>query len=128
MVDLKYGQLFSVELLHEYARDNVCKDFSILASDETKRLLADYRIVTKQFGNILYAGIDLEPNELSLSPPKQIPFILPEKGLRLTFFLVLNNPLFYNYTNQCKANNNGAVYYFTNRNNNKEAAAAKRQT
>jgi hypothetical protein len=38
--------------------------------------------------------------------------------LQLTFFMVLKNPLFFNYTSLPAANNNGNIYYFSNRNNN----------
>ena len=118
MIDIKYGQLFSVELLHKYTGNQLCNDFTIVPSLRTQHILNNHRIVVKQYDNVLYAGVDLDPEPLKLTPPLYKPFIVPEEGLQLTFFLLLNNPLFFNYTSIQAANNNGNVYYFSNRNNN----------
>ncbi|MEO8416251.1 MAG: hypothetical protein ABI472_21500 [Ginsengibacter sp.] len=116
MIDIKYGQLFSVELLHKYTADKNCNDFTIVPSLSTQQLLKNYRIIAKQYGNTLYAGTDLDSQQLLLNLQK--PLIAPNEGTRLTFFLFLNNPLFFNFTDIRKANNNGTIYYFSNRNNN----------
>ena len=118
MIDIRYGQLFSVELLHKYAADQACNDFTVVPSMLTKQILGNNKIVVKQYNNKLFAGADLDPDQLKLNRPVQKPFIIPKEGLQLTFFLLLNNPLFYNYSALRSANNNGNIYYFTNRNNN----------
>ncbi|MEO8960774.1 MAG: hypothetical protein ABI325_02770 [Ginsengibacter sp.] len=118
MIDISYDKLFSVELLHKYSADDVCNDFTIIPSTATKQLLSNYRIKVRQNGNILNAWINLDPTALRSTPFVKKPFIIPQEGLRLTFFMVLNNPLFFNYTNLPAANNNGNMYYFTNRNIN----------
>jgi hypothetical protein len=98
MIDIKYAQLFSVELLHKYPVDQACTDFTIVPSLPTKQILDDNRIIMKQYNNKLYAGANLDPDQLKLNLPVQKPFIVPAEGLQLTFFLLLNNPTFYNYT------------------------------
>jgi hypothetical protein len=118
MIDIRYGQLFSVELLHKYAADQACNDFTIVPSQSTKQILDNNGIVAKQYNNKLYAGACLDSDQLKLNPPVQKPFIIPAEGLQLTFFLLLNNPLFYNYSALRSANNNSNIYYFTNRNYN----------
>jgi hypothetical protein len=118
MIDLKYGPLFSVELLHKYAGNQSCNDFTVVPSLLTQQILNNYRIVVKQYDNVLYGYMDLDPAALALHTPLQKPLIVPGEGPQLTFFLLLNNPLFFNYTSIRTANNNGNVYYFSNRNNN----------
>jgi hypothetical protein len=118
MIDIKYAQFFSVELLHKYSVDQACTDFTIVPSLPTKQILDDNRIIMKQYNNKLYAGANLDPDQLKLNLPVQKPFIVPAEGLQLTFFLLLNNPTFYNYTSLKTSNKNGNIYYFTNRNNN----------
>lgn len=119
MIDISYDKLFSVELLHKYSADNACNDFTVIPSAATKQLLGNYRIQVRQIANILNAWINLDPAALESTPSVRKPFIIPEEGLQLTFFMILNNPLFFNYTNLPTANNNGSIYYFTNRNVNK---------
>lgn len=118
MIDISYDTLFSVELLHKYSADGICNDFTIVPSAATKQLLSNYRIIVKQYGNILNAWIQLDPDGLALVPSIKKPFIIPQEGLQLTFFLLLNNPLFFNYTGIQAANSNGNIYYFSNRNGN----------
>lgn len=118
MTEINYSHLFSVELLHKFTTDNKCNDFTIVPSAATARLLNDYRIIVKQNENVLHTLIQLDPAGLASTPPVQKPFIVPAEGLQLTFYMTLNNPLFFNYTSLAAANNNGNIYYFTNRNAN----------
>lgn len=109
MIDTKFSILFKIELLHKYFSDGLCKDFIISPSLKSLRVLSGHEIIAKQYGNELYAGIQSDGNK----PSKPI-----DEGLQMTFFLQLNNPLFFNYTNLPFTFSPGKIYYFTNRNNN----------
>jgi hypothetical protein len=110
MIDTKYGILFSVELLHKYFRSEACSDFIIQPSAQTVQVLNGHKIVAKQYLHQLFAGLQLDTSNK--------PTPVPEEGMQLTFFLQLNNPLFFNYTNLPFTFPSGKIYYFTNRNNN----------
>ena len=107
MVDITYGVLFQIELLHRYYRQLACPDFQIVPSPSTKALLAGQQMVAKQYGHRLYAGVQVKDEK---------PFPLLADNLVFTFFLYLENPLFFNYTNLPLAHPAGKIYYFTNRN------------
>jgi hypothetical protein len=110
MIDTKYGILFTLELLHKFYTDQSCNDFVIKPSTQTAQILNGHKIVVKQYENQLYAGLQID------STGK--PFSVIENGMQLTFFLQLNNPLFFNYTNLPFSFPSGKIYYFTNRNDN----------
>lgn len=110
MTNTKYSLLFTVELLHKYFKDRLCTDFNIIPSEQTKEVLNGYKLVAKQYMNRLYAALLLDKN--GNPQPK------PEEGMQLTFFLELNNRLFFNYTNLPFTSLSGKVYYFSNRNTN----------
>jgi hypothetical protein len=110
MIDTKYGILFSVELLHKYFTGEACADFIIQPSVQTAQILNGHKIVAKQYLHQLYAGLQLDASNK--------PFPVPADGMQLTFFLQLNSPLFFNYTNLPFTFPSDKIYYFTNRNNN----------
>jgi len=112
MIDIKYGILFTVELLHKYFADGFCDDFAISPSQQTQKVLSGNKMQAKQYDNTLYVGL---PSMLNVNKPADA---LPQ-NLQLTFFMQLNNPLFFNYTNLPFKWPAGKLYYFTNRNNNK---------
>jgi hypothetical protein len=109
-MDLQYDILFSVELLHKFFTDQLCRDFTIAPSQLTAQTLSGHRMIIKACQNELYAAIQ--------SNSGGTPFIAPEEGTQMTFFLTLKNSLFFNYTNLPSAWPSGKLYYFTNRNNN----------
>jgi hypothetical protein len=124
MIDIQFGKLFTIELLHAYFTSGQCNDFSITPAARTLTVMHGYRIVTKQFANALYAGIQVTgsagsiPLSPAASPPGPRPFIVPAPEMQLTFYLQLQHSLFFNYTNLPSSYPPGKVYYFTNRNNN----------
>ncbi len=109
MIDINFGGLFTIELLHKYYANQLCPDFSITTSSKTQQAIAGQRAVVKQYHNKLYAGVQ----SVGASP-----FIPVDNGLQMTFYLWLNNPVFVNYTNLAASYSPGDVFYFTNRNNN----------
>lgn len=110
MIDTKYGILFTLELLHRFFTDQSCNDFIIKPSAQTVQVLNGHKIIAKQYEHQLYAGLQIDSTGKPLS--------VIENGMQLTFFLQLNNPLFFNYTNLPFTFPSGKIYYFTNRNNN----------
>ncbi|MDN5289519.1 MAG: hypothetical protein JWR38_5793 [Mucilaginibacter sp.] len=112
MIDINFGSLFTIELLHSYYKDQLCPDFNISISNETVKALGGHQMVVRQYDNQLFAGIHCAGN---VNPLK--PFTTIDEGMQLTFFMELNNPLFFNFTNLSNTAP-GKVYYFTNRNNN----------
>jgi len=109
MIDAKFNILFKIELLHKYFSNGLCKDFIIRPSLKSVQVINGHGVIAKQYDNQLYAGIQSDGSK----PLRQI-----EEGLQMTFFLELNNPLFFNYTNLPFSFSPGKIYYFTNRNNN----------
>jgi hypothetical protein len=112
MIDINFGNLFTVELLHSYYKDQLCPDFNISVSNQTANFLGGHRIITRQHFNQLITGVNCINN---ITPPK--PFTPIDAGAQFTFFMQLNNPVFFNYTN-LTSTAPGKIYYFTNRNNN----------
>ncbi|WP_419698346.1 hypothetical protein [Mucilaginibacter sp. NFX135] len=112
MIDINFGSLFTIELLHSYYKDQLCPDFSISPSNQTARTLGGHQIIARQYFNQLITEVN---STGKVSPPK--PFTAIETGAQFTFFMQLNNPVFFNYTNLSSAAPN-KIYYFTNRNNN----------
>jgi hypothetical protein len=109
-MELQYEILFTVELLHKFFADQLCPDFSITPSQLTMQVMNGHRMVAKSSQNQFFAAIQ------TASPA--MPFIPPEEGTQMTFFLTLRNPLFFNYTNLPTSYPPGKLYYFTNRNTN----------
>ena len=109
MIDINFDGLFTIELLHKYFADNLCPDFTITPSGKSGPVINGHKVVVKQYQNKLYAGIQSKA---------KIPFMPVESGMKMTFYLWLNNPLFINYTNMPAGYDSGDVFYFTNRNNN----------
>lgn len=110
MIDIKFGSLFTIGLLHNYFADQLCDDFVITPTNSTAALLSGHNIVVRQLDDQFYAGIKTNG--------ANSPFIVPEEGLQLTFMLQLTAPLFFNYTNLPLSWPSGNIYHFTNRNNN----------
>jgi hypothetical protein len=109
MIDINFDGLFSIELLHKYFTNQLCPDFSITPSAKSMLVINGHRLVVKQYHNTLYTGIQSNAGN---------PFISIENGMQMTFYMWLNNPFFFNYTNLPTAYDPGKIFYFTNRNNN----------
>src|SRR5215469_2011959 len=109
MTNVNYEYFFQLEILHKYFTDTICDDFIITPSAQTLSVLAGNKMLAKQYGNRLFAGIQVDDAGNA--------FMVPSSDLQLVFFLRLNNPQFFNYTNLPFTYPAGKVYYFTNRNN-----------
>ncbi|HWB25748.1 MAG TPA: hypothetical protein VG738_09725 [Chitinophagaceae bacterium] len=110
MIDTKFGILFTVELLHKYFASGMCNDFIVTPSAATQQVLNGNKIIAKQYDNKLYAGLPADATNK--------PIDAPGADLQLSFFMRLNSPLFFNYSNLPFKWPAGKIYYFTNRNDN----------
>jgi hypothetical protein len=110
MTSIGYGYFFRVELLHKYFANNICNDFVIIPSVLTQATLNGNKMLARQYGNTLYGALQVDDAGKA--------FMTPSNNLQLTFFLRLNNPVFFNYTNLPSVYQSGKIYYYTNRNNN----------
>jgi hypothetical protein len=122
MINVDFGNLFTVELLHQFYANLLCPDFSITPSVKTQQVLNNHKAIAKQYKNQLIVGLKTEAYtgiQSTLNPISLKPFTKIDTGLQMTFFMSLNNSLFFNYTNLPSASSvPGNIYYFTNRNNN----------
>jgi len=51
MIDINFGNLFAIELLHSYYKDQLCPDFTISISNETVKVLGGHQMIVKQYNN-----------------------------------------------------------------------------
>jgi hypothetical protein len=110
MTHINYEYFFQLEVLHRYFTDAICDDFIITPSAQTQSVLKGNKMLAKQYGNKLFVGLQVDDAGKA--------FMTPSTDLQLVFFLRLNNPLFFNYTNLPFSYPAGKVYYFSNRNTN----------
>lgn len=115
MININFGNLFTVEVLHKYYTNQLCPDFSITPSAKTQQVVNGHKAIAKQYNNQVQAGIQSDGVSV---PPSLKPFMPVETGMQMTFFMNMVNPLFVNYTNLPFAASAGKIYYFTNRNAN----------
>lgn len=119
MIDVNFKLLFTLKILHKYYfTDKVCNDFSITSAGATNTVASGHRLVVRQYNNQLYVGTQFVNTQPPPPPNQDLPLVPIEQGLQMTFYMWLNNPLFFNYTNLPSSYDTSKIYYFTNRNNN----------
>ena len=127
---ISYKPFFSLNILHGYFLDKGVLPFdtldaptqasilqaydarsflSIKPSEETIRLLKGHHMVARSNKNGLTVGISAVE-----AAGKWKPELVPSSTLKLTFFLEVTDPLFYNYTNLPLYTHQNQVYYFSN--------------
>ncbi|MEN9866776.1 MAG: hypothetical protein RL748_2366 [Pseudomonadota bacterium] len=87
---MSYLPLFSLVLQHDYYTDRCCNDFTIEATPETQKLLANFRCVLKPMSNGLRVLIQ--------ATSQGTPFIAMPEITRFNFQLRLRNPDFSLFT------------------------------
>ena len=109
MIQIKYIALFEVELLHDYYRDKLCRDFSIIPSLQCAALLQNFglKFISTSSGFKIFARVDEIGNKNFLKKP------LPEKT-RFTFLLCLKNPAFTTFSQVGLKTDADQHYYFNN--------------
>tara|TARA_B000000557_G_scaffold255756_1_gene247211 strand:- start:80 stop:907 length:828 start_codon:yes stop_codon:yes gene_type:complete len=84
-----YKKILNVEIMHDYFEDGMCPSFEINPSSHTKNLLKDYGVIFRKIinGFVLISNRDERFSSISFNGP-----------IQLTFKLINNDPLFFNYT------------------------------
>ncbi len=111
-----YRILFFIEILHEYYTNLVCRDFSILPSEETAVLMKDRQMICKVAGNKLILLSKVHPE----GADKDKPFVPIEPDDRFIFHLDLQSVSFTSITNlDADQFREKKRFYFTNLHQNK---------
>ena len=106
-----YKILFMTELLHDYYSNRQCKDFDVIPSDETKRLLKNKQMIFKMVGNKLVVLVKVKTD----GADEDRPFIAISPEDKFLFYLQLNKPQFNTITSlDVDRLREGKRYYFTN--------------
>ena len=101
-----YTELLHIDIMHNYYNDGTCPDFSIVPTPECSNILEGHRIIVKNKIN----GIQLV---LPVNKDKT-PFIDLSGISKLTFYMMLNEMAFSNYTNLSPVIDN-KIYCYTNK-------------
>ena len=113
MIDVNFKLLFTLQILHKYyLTDQVCNDFSITSATATNTVASGHRLVVRQYNNQLYVGTQFVNTQPPPPPNQDLPLVPIEQGLQMTFYMWLNNPLFFNYTNLPSSYDTSKIYYF----------------
>ncbi len=100
-----YKKLITLTILHNYYVSGICKDFSIIPTEETISLLNGYRLKLKATPTgffILYQSRDGSP-------------VVPvDTDIKLTFMLVSNNTALFNFTELPLLSNSNSIYLLEN--------------
>jgi hypothetical protein len=109
MIQIKYISLFEVELLHDYYRDKLCKDFFVTPSLQSVALLQNFglRFISTPSGFKVFARVDEINNKNFLKTQ------VPEKT-RFVFLLFLKNPGFTTFSQVDLKAKTDQHYYFNN--------------
>ncbi|MDD4190515.1 MAG: hypothetical protein PHI28_04240 [Mangrovibacterium sp.] len=104
----RYKIVFSVAILHEYYADAICRDFELVPSATTAAILRGHGMIWKMVGHklIILAATDESGKSL----------IALDHSVRLYFYMRLNHPHFYNFTNLGDRAAGSLRYYFSNTN------------
>jgi hypothetical protein len=104
----RYKILFMVELLNEFYSSNASNDFIIVPTTETIKIMQGHQMLSKFIGNRLIILIKVDSS--------QKPIIELKPDIKFSFYLLLQNPYFYNVTNVNHSSSH--VYYLSNLNGN----------
>jgi hypothetical protein len=116
----KYKILFMVDLLNEYYANLQCRDFSVLPSAETSRILQNHQMLFKTIGNKLVVLVKVQTGAGNEDKPV-VPIAAETKFL---FYLDLNQPLFTTITNlDSDGLRLNQRYYFSNLHQNNSGNA-----
>lgn len=107
----KYKILFMVELLHDYYANQQCRDFDVVPSLETGRLIRNRQMMCKMVGNKLVVLVKVNAD----GADEDKPLVSLNKADKFIFYLQLNKPAFNIVTNlDTDKLRDRKRYYFTN--------------
>ena len=99
-----------MDIQHDYYSDGRCSDFNVIPSAETAALLQKQQLLYKTMANNLTILIRVDANDK--------PYIHFDRSKKLTFFMILREGFFYNFTNVDYKPSERRCYYFSNDNQN----------
>lgn len=112
---LNYTVLFNIELLHEYFFDRKCNVLSIIPSQDCKALATNMRLLFRTINNTFVTFIQQNENgEPFLDTDKNKMFRSSYANKVLRFYLKVNDPAFFNYTNLPALAATNSKLYFSN--------------
>ncbi|MBV4360531.1 hypothetical protein [Pinibacter aurantiacus] len=112
---LNYTVLFNIELLHEYFFDRKCNVLSIIPSQDCKTLATSMRLLFRSINNTFITFIQQnESGEPFLNTDKIKMFRSSYGNKVLRFYLKVNDPAFFNYTNLPTLAAANSKLYFSN--------------
>jgi hypothetical protein len=125
-----YRKLFEVEIMHDYFQEasggnkfrsdyDIAACFYIIPSKETKQLLRDHRMVFKQTRTGYTVYVQAEP---TTAPVGHATLVDPATDLVLSFYWLLTDMRFVNYTNHRLNEQEKMIYYFSNRTGSKQGS------
>ncbi len=104
---MRYRELFTIEMLHDYFADGAARDIAIVPTSATRRVLAGCGLIAKQSGNRLFV---VAPTDDGLSPR-----IAPAEGTEFCFMLEAGSSDFYSMSNVQFNAASGERFMFSNR-------------
>lgn len=111
----KYDPLFSVELKHPFYESGISNDFRLQPTEACKELLRNQSLLfrtTEGKATVICEKIGIDLDRKPLRPIS--------KPLKFSFYLILNNPYFQNFTDLYTANateadkNRRGIYFLSN--------------
>jgi hypothetical protein len=111
----RYKILFIAEVLHEFYKNKQCNDFKIVPSEQTRKLLGNYRLLYKMVQNKLVILIKVNDDGADIDKP----FITINPLHKFVFYLELMRPVFMSYTNFNTDELSSKRFWFSNINQNK---------
>jgi len=121
-MDLNYSTLFTIELLHEYFLNRKCKDVQIVQANDCADTARRMNIQFRQIDNRLLAFIRENNNHepyLNSSDNKSYRKYYQKTIFR--FYLKIDDPTFYNYSNLNLFYGLNRKFYFSNLAKNKQS-------
>lgn len=107
--------LFSVDLLHDYYSSSFSKDFSIIPSPATAKLLQANQLLYRQVNHQLIVLTKVNTGDASKVPdPKDKVFSKLSSNEVLSFYLVLNNTQFFTISQAEQRTFSTHKFYFNN--------------
>ena len=110
----RYEELVRVLCTHEYFRAKALGGVSIIPTEQTKNDMKRLQLLYRQDPAGFSIGYALKPEFVAVE--------LIDKPVRLTFWMMLTDNYFYNYTDIPYEPNRPLIYHFTNRDDQKLVA------
>ena len=106
---MHYQRFFSLNIFHDYYRDQICPDFTITPTQTCRKILQGHRLLIKPMSNGLWVMVPLNEDHQPMIPLTE--------SLTFTFLLTLNNLAWVSFT-QLAADYDAvqSLYTFSNQN------------